>query len=855
MSSAVHSVGSVDDLFRLDPLARFEALIAGENFPAYLRAEPITFAMQDPVYGYFCGVQGCALPATHPQWWCARHGDERHAALRRGVGEAAWRSTTNPFPARTTPGTPRGRLAACRFCPDRDAVAGELCRRHHALFNQASRRGGASFIEEAWAARQVSLPGTGDCQVSTCGGRAELEPALCPMHRRKWVHSGAPTDIAMAQWLWRAGGHSDTGMVYLGGLPPLLAAEIRYGLWAHTQNVTPTRWHPMWLRTLVKSCTATGVGSLLELDAINMQWSTQARTINRIVQGLRTDVDPVHYSRGDTRERGYLDTDYWGFRFPDRRSVFDLTAIGQRWLRDLTWDYLADLLDGSHRPRTQGVFEQVRRSMVCFSTYLLDCDPERGHQPARLSQATARGFVADYTRRVTQHQPARGVFNKDGTPSTATTITYSLAVNALRRVMRAAMDSGAATALGLPRDFIVALPFGGTTSARNPRPFSDQVLRALSDPTNIAMLHGMDPNDGGLADIWSIQVRCGRRISEVVKLRWDCVSEHLGRTWLWVDMTKVGKLDYAIQIPRDVYDLIRARQVKTAHRYQLKHGTDLTATQRRTIALFPSRVSNPSFERSLSASTFAVAFKTWIESDTMRIPGHTTHQARHTLATRLIHAGASMTHVKQVLGQVSERMADSYVLIAGSQVEPFLQQVWVTGPGAAQPGQVVLTPTATERNTAHQLLVDLAAVPTEHGLCTFKPVVGGFDCPFGRNCHSCEHFVLTGADYGYWKRQEQRWAVMAEGAPDTTTRDYIYASFARSSQALAGLEKALHALGLLDQAKDIDLRSPQQDFFDPIWRQGWRTGDLLQIGASPPPSEPSGAVADINADHGRSPTS
>jgi len=35
---------------------------------------------------------------------------------------------------------------------------------------------------------------------------------------------------------------------------------------------------------------------------------------------------------------------------------------------------------------------------------------------------------------------------------------------------------------------------------------------------------------------------------------------------------------------------------------------------------------------------------------------------------------------------------------------------------------------------------------------------------------------------------------------------------------------------LLDQAKDLDLRSPHQDFFDPIWRQGWRAGDLLHIG-------------------------
>ena len=71
-------------------------------------------------------------------------------------------------------------------------------------------------------------------------------------------------------------------------------------------------------------------------------------------------------------------------------------------------------------------------------------------------------------------------------------------------------------------------------------------------------------------------------------------------------------------------------------------------------------------------------------------------------------------------------------------------------------------------------MVDLAAVPTEHGLCTYKPVVGGPDCPFDRKCDACEHFVITGVDYGYWRRQEQRWAAMAEGARDQSARDYIY---------------------------------------------------------------------------------
>ena len=174
------------------------------------------------------------------------------------------------------------------------------------------------------------------------------------------------------------------------------------------------------------------------------------------------------------------------------------------------------------------------------------------------------------------------------------------------------------------------------------------------------------------------------------------------------------------------------------------------------IALFPSRITNPTFERPLSASTFAQSFQKWLQMDEINLPGHTTHQARHTLATRLVNAGASMTHVKRVLGHVSERMSDSYVLIAGSQVEPFLQRVWVTGPGNATPGKVVLTPSDGEASRAENLMVDLAAVPTEHGLCTYKPVVGGFDCPFGRKCDACEHFVITGSDYVYWKRQEER---------------------------------------------------------------------------------------------------
>jgi integrase len=826
VTATPQKIASVDDLFRLDPLARFEALMAGPNFDSYLRAEPIRFEANDPIYGTSCRVAGCAMHSTQAEWWCTRHSEDRRAAARRGVGEAEWLAGAVPFPPRPT----EGRLPACRFCPDRDAVGPRgLCVKHEARHWHACREE-YRFTEERWAARQVALPGFADCRVEDCLRRAESEPSLCRRHREAWQRSGQPGGVDMDSWLLRQYVKTSPRAVSLDRLTPLLAAEIRYGLWTHTKNAAPARWHPMWLRTLVKSCRAAGVSSLLDIDPSDENWTTNPAAVNRIVRDMLKDVRPLHQTRADTRELGFVDTNYWGFRFPDRRSAFDLTGISQRWLRDLTWDYFAGQLDGPDHARTASPFEQARRSMVCFGAYLSECDPQRGMAPGALSESTARDFAADLQRCVSNGRPVRGIFRVDGQPSTATQTTYSLTLGSLRRVMRWAMDSGTAASCGLPRQFIVAIPYGGQVTMRNPRPFTDPVLRELSDPANIRLFAALDRNDNGLADIWSIQVQCGRRIGEIINLQLDCVGEHLERTWMWVDMTKVGKLDYAIQIPRPVYDLIRSRQAKTVERFRLKHGAEPTEKQRRAIALFPSPRTNPLFERPVSVSSFSVAFRAWLQMDEINLPGHKTHQARHTLATRLVNAGASMTHVKRVLGHVSERMSESYVLIAGSQVEPFLQKVWVTGPGNRQPGQVVLTPTDAERTSAEKLMVDLAAVPIEHGLCTYKPVVGGFDCPFGRNCNSCEHFVITGADYGYWKRQEERNAAMAEGAPDDTARNYIYGTFERSSRALAGLEKALVALGLLDQAKELDLRSPHQDFFNPVWTQGWRAGDLVDLG-------------------------
>jgi len=169
-------------------------------------------------------------------------------------------------------------------------------------------------------------------------------------------------------------------------------------------------------------------------------------------------------------------------------------------------------------------------------------------------------------------------------------------------------------------------------------------------------------------------------------------------------------------------------------------------------------------------------------------------------------------------------MAEHYVHLSQSDLEDVLQHVWVAGPGAANPGELLADPTSDdapltrEQAMALAVAVDLShrSTPTEGGFCTFQPVVDGGACPWNLNCHGCDKFVLSGADLLYWRRKREQWASIAERAPDDATADYLHQVFEPTARAIDGLEKALAGLGLLEEALALDLRRPQ-DYFHRLW--------------------------------------
>jgi integrase len=77
------------------------------------------------------------------------------------------------------------------------------------------------------------------------------------------------------------------------------------------------------------------------------------------------------------------------------------------------------------------------------------------------------------------------------------------------------------------------------------------------------------------------------------------------------------------------------------------------------MALFPTHIRNPQMDKSISGSFFGGQFRAW--ADSLDLGRHVAHQARHTMATNLLRAGATLAHVRRFLGHVSDRMAEHYI--------------------------------------------------------------------------------------------------------------------------------------------------------------------------------------------------
>lgn len=816
-------------------------LIAGPSFDALFRDVVIQIPPRHPVYPWHCAVTDCERPRWAQQDLCYAHAEQWQHARASGTPRRVFLHTAEPLTLEKA-----AEALVCRICRHRAAASVEwaLCARHRSRWrHHRSKHNGADF--EEWVAGQSPCPSYGPCRARVCDEFAATPLGLCPGRVERYRRAGRPGGASLpAKWQYHEFRGATVPIVYrdepafhrwcatvlpvvrlgqinLRGLQPVVAAEIRWGLHAHAQGCK-LPWHVSRIQSFVDFCQQREIGSVLDLD-VSQCLDSHRPIVAEIQQALRL----VYFSPADTREAGFIETEHFGVRFPGRRSRIDLTGVSQTWLRNLLWDYLANQLRLPQCPRSCTPLDAARKACQELSAFLEHHAPDGGCDPTLLRAEHMHAFVADLRNRERTGAASWTLHRPDGQPTVVSDSVRLLVLNASRRVLRTAWDSGLSQTLGLEREFITALPSGGPKTRRRRSPFPDEVARALADEANLQRLAANDPRDWGLRDIWEAIILTGRRAREVITLRLDCVGRYNGLPMLFHDQTKIGNYDEAIRIPEQLYHLIRRRQDKTLAVFADRHGGRApTADERAVMVLFPTNRRNDQGLRPVSYNWFHGGFRRWL--DELDLGRWVPHQARHTMATRLLRHGASLSHIRRYLGHVSDRMAEHYTHVAISEIEDVLQHVWVAGPGAANPGELLSSPvTPLDRAQAEALAVDLSrrSTPTQGGFCTFQPVVSGGACPWNLDCENCDKFVLSGADLLYWRRKREQWRSIAERAPDDATANYLHHVFEPTAKAIDGLEKALAGLGLLDDALAVDLRRPQ-DYFQRLWNLGFRASDL-----------------------------
>ncbi len=156
-----------------------------------------------------------------------------------------------------------------------------LCREHR----RRQRVAGDLPLEQFLALPQASaLPPTGPCQVTACLRERTSHTRYCEAHQYQMRIARQQDGSGFDEDRWRALAPPVPvgGQVSLRGLPPLLAAEVLYGLQQRTGEGVTTRLHV--LRALVEDLRRSRAASL---EAAGPASGPMAREKSHILHSLR----------------------------------------------------------------------------------------------------------------------------------------------------------------------------------------------------------------------------------------------------------------------------------------------------------------------------------------------------------------------------------------------------------------------------------------------------------------------------------------------------------------------------------------------------------------------------------------
>lgn len=527
-------------------------------------------------------------------------------------------------------------------------------------------------------------------------------------------------DLDEAHWRRTEPAVSVGGQVCLGGLAPLVIAQVLFGLQQRCR-ADRVQTKEADLRAVcddLRRCQVAGIGDYRLDEGRGPGFVGLVRSIQ------------AHARRALATPETEVVGDEWDLALFGHSGTVSFTAISQPWLREATKRWAADDLPRRRiRPgrRTSGGLA-VRHHVNCVAllSESLRALADRGERPASLGRPAMEAFL----NRLAYLESA-------GRISSDARLRATREVRAVLGRMRAmGLTRPGQVAAGLGEDFAI----GREDIPDKPEPA--KAGRAL--PAEI-----MRQLCAHLGEVTSPEMRCaielaidtGRRPEEICDLPYDCLArDDDGGAVLVFDNHKANRLGRRLPIGEATAAVIVTQQQRVHSRY--------AHTPAGELKLLPTDRRNPDGRSAVTAFSVAFHHREWVgrlpplrttdgaEFDKGRV---VLYAYRHSYAQRHADAGVPIDVLRELMDHRKLDTTKGYYRVGESRRREAVDRV--TALAFDRHGNRIWRQAQALLDSEHARRA-LGEVAVPFGVCTEPSNVraGGGACPFRFRCVGCDHF-------------------------------------------------------------------------------------------------------------------
>lgn len=568
----------------------------------------------------------------------------------------------------------------------------------------------------------AAVPGGPRCAVAACTRRPRHRDGVyCQAHQIR-LRNARNRDDGVDEERWRltepAIGRG--GEVSLRGLPPVVVAEVLFGLQQRCR-INAVKTDDAVLRSVCDDLRRQRVTTIADYAVAADRGLEFKGLANALIS---------HAGRALATPESEVAKDRWDLVVFGHAGTVSFANITQPWLRETAKRWAADDLPKRRvRPgRRTSAGLAVRHHVGCLErlSESLRLRPDRGEHPGALGRTDMQAFLHRLA-----YLESVGQISADARIRTCREVR---AVLARARAMGLTRPGGIAAGLG--DDFVIAaadIPLEPEPVEPNrdlPAAIMRQLCAGLDQLTSPVMRTAVE-----------LAIDTGRRPEEICDLDFDCLTRDQDHAPVLVyDNHKANRPGRRLPINEHTAAVIVAQQQRVRARYP---GTPVAQ-----LKLLPTDRRNPGGRRAITAFSLAFAHRVWVnrlpvlrtsdgvEYDKTKI---VLYAYRHSYAQRHADAGVPVEVLAELMShrklettsgyyRVGEtRRRDAVDRVAAMQFDRHGNRIW-------RQAQALLDSEQARR------AIGEVAVP--FGVCAEPSNVtaGGSTCPFRFRCAGCDHF-------------------------------------------------------------------------------------------------------------------